>query len=132
VAGDEADLLLAWAVDGAARLIRQRNFSIPGSSKTALFDWIYGADPVLAWLDERVEIRPTIGDPPNVRTRYAYEQFQSWAVAKGFRRDALPGINGFVQRITANARGVKYRRTSEGRFFTAMFVRHFDPPSPYR
>ena len=64
---DDANLLLAWAIDGAARLIRQRNFSIPGSSKTALFDWIYGADPVLAWLDERVEVRPSIGDPPNVR-----------------------------------------------------------------
>ena len=63
VAEQEADLLLAWAVHGAARLIRQRNFSVPASSKTALMDWIYGADPVLAWLDERVEVRPDERSP---------------------------------------------------------------------
>ena len=128
VAEQEADLLLAWAVDGAARLIRQRNFSVPASSKTALVDWIYGADPVLAWLDERVEVRPD--EYLKVRTRYAYDQFQAWAVSEGFKRDSLPAINGFVQRITANAPGIKYRRSKEGRFLTGLVVRHFDPPRP--
>jgi hypothetical protein len=60
-----------------------------------------------------------IGDAPHVRNplRLPAVRSQAWAVAEGFRRDTLPGINGFVRRIIANAPGAKYRRTSEGRFF---------------
>jgi putative DNA primase/helicase len=131
IAKEEADLLLSWAVDGARRLIRHREFSIPTSCKAALADWLYGADPVLAWLDDRVEVRPIIDDGPKVRTSYAHEQFLSWAQAEGFKRDTLPAINGFVQRIKANASGIEHRRNSEGRFFLGMVIRHFTPPSSW-
>ena len=110
IAEEEANLLLAWAVDGAARLIRHRDFSIPASCKAALNDWLYGADPVLAWLDDCVEVRPIVEDGPKVRTSYAHQQFRAWAEAEGFKRDTLPAINGFVQRIKANAPGIEYRR----------------------
>jgi P4 family phage/plasmid primase-like protien len=131
IAEEEADLLLGWAVDGAKRLIRHREFSIPASCKAALADWLYGADPVIAWLDDRVEVRPIIEDGPKVRTSYAHAQFLSWAQVEGFKRDTLPAINGFVQRIKANASGVEYRRSKHGRFFLGMVIRHFDPPSSW-
>jgi P4 family phage/plasmid primase-like protien len=131
IAEEEADLLLAWAVDGAARLIQNRGFSLPDSSKAALSDWLYGADPVLAWLDERVETRSVVGDQPKVRTSYAHEQFHSWALAEGFKRETLPAVNGFVQRIKANATGIEYRRTRDGRFFLGMIVHHFTPPGTF-
>lgn len=79
IASEEADHLLAWAVQGASRLIRQRNFTIPPSSKVALTDWILGADPVLAWLDECAEVKPVIGGWPSITSRAAYEQFHAWA-----------------------------------------------------
>ena len=129
VAEQEADLLLAWAVDGAARLIRQRDFSIPASSKAALIDWIYGADPVLAWLDERVEVRPAIGDHPTCApaTPTTSSSPGRWRRASNETRCRRSTASSSA--ITANAPGIKYRRTSEGRFFTGMVVRHFDPPS---
>jgi P4 family phage/plasmid primase-like protien len=130
IAEEEADLLLAWAVDGAARLIRQRDFSIPASSRAALQDWLYGADPVLAWVGERVNVPPTCSAEARVRTSYAYQQFHGWAVAEGYKREMLPAINGFVQRIKANTPGVRYSRTCEGRFFLGMIIRHFDSPFP--
>jgi phage/plasmid-associated DNA primase len=132
IAQEEADLLLAWAVDGAARLIRQRDFSIPATCADALIDWIHEADPVPAWLNERVEVRPVIDRQPIVRSAYAYEQFESWAMAEGFKRDKLPEINGFVQQIKAHAPGIKPWRNNKGRYLLGMIVRHFDPPSPYR
>jgi phage/plasmid-associated DNA primase len=131
IAAEEADLLLAWAVDGAARLIRNRGFTMPDSSKAALKDWLYGADPVLAWLNERVEARPIVGDEPKLRTSYAHGQFHSWALAEGFKRETLPAVNGFVQRVKANAVGIEYRRTREGRFFVGMIVDHLDPPGAF-
>ncbi|MGE0190132.1 MAG: phage/plasmid primase, P4 family [Steroidobacteraceae bacterium] len=122
IAVEEADQLLAWAVQGASRLIRQRNFTIPPSSKVALTDWILGADPVLAWLDECVEVRLSISGS-TIATRAAYEQFQTWAVAEGFNRDKLPAINGFVQRVLANAAGVESKRTNTGRVFIGLSLK---------
>ncbi|MBL8658846.1 MAG: hypothetical protein JNM75_03715 [Rhodospirillales bacterium] len=132
IAEEEPDLLLAWAVRGAARLIQFRDFSIPASSKAALNDWLYGADSVLAWLAECVETRPIVDDEPKVRTSYAHRQFRAWAEATGFKRDTLPAINVFVQRIKANAAGIEYRRRSDGPVFLGMVVRHFTPPPPFR
>jgi putative DNA primase/helicase len=133
IANEEADLLLAWAVEGASGLIRQRNFTIPPSSRVALTDWILGADPVLAWLDECVEIKPN--DHSVITTRAAYEQFHAWAIAEGFKNDKLPAINGFVQRVLANAANIEHKRTKDGRMFIGMTIRNaaasFPPPSRF-
>lgn len=121
IASEEADHLLVWAVEGASRLIRQRGFTLPPSSKAALTDWILGADPVLAWLDECVDAAPC---HPAIATRMAYEQFHGWATAEGFYRDKLPAINGFVQRVLANTAGVETKRTSAGRVFLGLRLKH--------
>jgi len=131
IASEEADQLLAWAVQGASRLIQQRNFTIPPSSKMALTDWILGADPVLAWLDECVEVKPHSGGYPSMTTRTAYEQFSAWAVAEGFNRDKLPAINGFVQRVQANAAGIESKRTNTGRVFLGLSLKRSTPASTY-
>ncbi|QOF73633.1 hypothetical protein IG197_11535 [Aminobacter sp. SR38] len=119
---EEPDLLLGWAVDGAARLIRQNGFTTPPSSKSAMNDWLFGADPVLAWLCERVCSRQIVGQSPRVATRHAYERFREWALAEGFSDRTLPSINAFVPRITANATGIEYRRCRDGRFFIGMVL----------
>jgi P4 family phage/plasmid primase-like protien len=123
VAAEEADLLLAWAVNGAARLIRQRTFTLPESCKQEFANWILGADPVLAWLDECAEVHPLVHGYPTLATRSAFEQFRAWALAEGFKADKLPAINGFVQRVQANIPGVEHKRTRTGRVFLGLVVR---------
>jgi P4 family phage/plasmid primase-like protien len=122
IAIEEADLLLEWAVEGASRLIKQRNFTIPPSSKTALDDWILIADPVLAWLDQCVTIKPHSGGHPCISTRAAYDSFRDWAVYEGYRNEKLPAINGFVQRVQANAPELEHKRTKDGRLFLGMTI----------
>lgn len=128
---EEPDLLLGWAVDGASRLIRQKGFTTPSSSKIAMNDWLFGADPVLAWVAERVRSRQIIDQSPRVATRHAYERFREWALAEGFSDRTLPAINAFVQRITANATGIEYRRFRDGRFFLGMVLTTAGDTSPY-
>lgn len=128
---EEPDLLLGWAVDGASRLIRQKGFTTPSSSKIAMNDWLFGADPVLAWIAERVRSRQIIEQSPRVATRHAYERFREWALAEGFSDRMLPAINAFVQRITANATGIAYRRFRDGRFFLGMVLTTAGDTSPY-
>ncbi|HET6377013.1 MAG TPA: phage/plasmid primase, P4 family [Methylocella sp.] len=124
---EEPDLLLAWSVAGASRLIRKKTFTLPPSSRSAIRDWLLGADPVLAWLAEEVEIQPAVDGRPRTATRHAYERFHKWAVAEGFAERTLPSINAFVQRITSNATGVEYRRTKQGRFFLGIALKPSDP-----
>ncbi|MEO9298783.1 DNA primase family protein [Devosia alba] len=123
---EEPDLLLGWAIDGATRLLRQKQFTTPSSSKSAMNDWLFGADPVLAWLSERVRSRQIVDQRPRIATRHAYERFREWALAEGFSDRTLPSINAFVQRITANAIGIEYRRFRDGRFFVGMSVSRAD------
>jgi P4 family phage/plasmid primase-like protien len=123
IANEEADILLAWAVEGASRLVRQRNFTVPPSCKQALMDWMFGADPVLAWISECVEVRPVVEGRPAISTRDAYNQFHTWAVAEGFKADKVPAINGFSQRILANTPGIDHHRTAQGRFFLGLVVK---------
>jgi len=122
IASDEADLLLVWAVHGAARLIRQRNFAIPEGCHQALLDWVLGEDPVLAWIDACVRVQPIVNGGPMLATRDAHLRFQNWALAEGFKTEKIPVINGFVQRVQAQVAGIQHKRTSTGRFFLGITV----------
>ncbi len=119
---EEPDLLLAWAVAGACRIVQRKNFAIPKSSKIALNEWLYGSDPVLAWVAERVEARPIIGHMMRERTREAYRKFREWSLEEGFGERNLPSINSFTQRVVANAKGIEFRRHAYGRFFYGMEI----------
>jgi hypothetical protein len=79
----------------------------------------------------RVQIRPIVADGPKLRTSYAHGQFHSWALGESFKRETFPAVNGFVQRVKANAAGIEYRRTREGRFFLGMIVEHYNPPATF-
>ena len=122
IAAEEPDLLLAWAVDGAARLIRQRNFAIPDSCHAALLEWVLSEDPIAAWIDACVQVRPIVNGGPLLATRDAHLRFQSWALGEGYKPEKLPAINGFVQRVQARVAGIQHKRTKEGRFFIGLAV----------
>lgn len=97
---EEADLLLAWAVTGAASVIRNRNYSVPESCTGALTNWVLEADPVLAWLQE-CTMPVDAENNPGVTSRFAYNAFTRWAEDEGFSRNRLPSINSFSQRVRA-------------------------------
>jgi phage/plasmid-associated DNA primase len=127
IADEEADLVLAFAVAGAQRLIRQRDFTIPASSKEALQQWIYRDNPVLAWVEVRVEA----ADPPRpgekvvgIKSSMAHAMFRDWALAEGFAERGLPDVTGFVQRLKENQRvpGIKVRHTNSGNFLVGLKI----------
>ena len=108
---EEPDYILAWAVGGASRLIRQRNFTIPASSQDELREWCLSANPVEAWRDACV--RPAEGQ--SIRTGRAHASFLEWGRLEGYDDRDLPKINGFVQR--AKALGILHVRVAEGGCF---------------
>ena len=123
VGEEEADLLLAWAIEGAKDVLRQGAFTEPASSKESLNDWIVGADPVIAWLEEADEIDYGNANPEGlkVRTKEVYAEFRCWALEEGIERSRIPAAGSFTQRVVAaGKRNVRYSREAEGRFFIGL------------
>jgi P4 family phage/plasmid primase-like protien len=120
VAAEESDLLLAWAVAGASRLIRQKNLTIPASSALALRNWLYGADAVLAWIEARARERnPESG---RYKSGDAHSMFKKWALDNGYRNDSIPAVNGFVQRLQANFPSAKVKHTNTGNWLRGIEI----------
>jgi P4 family phage/plasmid primase-like protien len=123
IAIEEPDLLLAWAVKGASRLMRNRNFVLPLGCRRALQEWILGDDPVAGWLHNCVTLEPIVAGRPRLRTRDAHRYFLDWAINEGHRSDKLPAINGFVQRVCARLPDLQHTREATGPCFVGMVVK---------
>ena len=124
IATEETDLLLDWAVQGASRLIKQRSFTEPSSSKAALRDWLVGSDPVLAWLEQAAIIDTSTNPPPKTRTRDAHNDFKGWAEEEGFQVSRIPSINAFTRRVEAEGatKGITHHRASDGPYFHGLVL----------
>lgn len=117
IATEEPDALLAFAVEGAARVIKTGRFTEPDSSRITCMEWIFTADPVLAWLGNRADY--AAGE--RVSTKLAYSDFKDWAQEEGFRSDRLPGAGTFVARLCAqDGRISKGRNNTMGRFIVGL------------
>lgn len=121
IATEEPDLLLDFAVEGASRLIRQKNFTVSSSSLDALNNWVFDADPVVEWLQECTGV----AEPTHwVTTRKAYEYFKAWFATSELNQEYMVAMNTFVSRVTANApNGVFYKRKNDGRYFFGLNIR---------
>jgi phage/plasmid-associated DNA primase len=124
IAKEEPDLLLAWVVGGAARLIKQREFTNPPSSETALRRWL-DTDPVIAWARARAD--PT--DPPQpgkkiigIKSGYAHSLFKQWALAEGYRDNEIPSVSGFVQRLHAHNPQIEVKHRNSGNWLTGLKI----------
>jgi len=132
VAIEEPDLLLAWAVAGAARLIKNRRFTVPESSEKALQDWVYGADPVLAWARVRVDPPASLerenNKLPMIKSSLAHAKFKQWAIEAGYRIGSIPAVNGFVQRLQASkdVPGIRVKHRNSGNWLVGLTVRDND------
>jgi phage/plasmid-associated DNA primase len=131
VAYEEADLLVAFAVAGARRLLLNGRYTEPASSRRALALWLYSGDPVLAWVRARLRPRedgeylPAHSDQ-GIKSADAYSDFRGWAKAAGYRENLLPAVNGFIMRVTANAAFARIRHTNIGNRLLGCVMT--DPP----
>lgn len=121
IADNEADLVLAWAIGGAIRVIHQRNYSIPASSKNALREWIFSADLVQAWAHENVIAADPLSDPA-IPSKICHSSFVEWAINQGYNRDRLPAINVFSQRLRSCTSAQFVRGKNGGRLIKGIKI----------
>jgi phage/plasmid-associated DNA primase len=96
IAGEEADALLAWAVEGAADLLATGAFVAPASSEKLLLEWARLADSVAGFAD--VGVTPKSGG--FLSTRKAYDSFRLWANEEGIDPRRLPTRTVFRERLS--------------------------------
>jgi P4 family phage/plasmid primase-like protien len=116
IATKESDLLLAWVVRGAARVIERRCFPEPTECRDALREWLLSADPVQGWLEDCCEV---VEHTPKLRTRDAFAAFKVWALQEGFNTKYFPTPSTFTSRVLAWGRpkGLMHNRTGGAHFY---------------
>src|SRR5262249_16948988 len=110
IASEEPDLLLAWAIEGAIRVLQQGRFSEPAGSKRTLEEWTQTADPVMGWIADRVlpALEVAGSAPQRVTSADAYEDFRHWHLEIEGKRATI-GQRTFTERLRGAALpGVRY------------------------
>jgi P4 family phage/plasmid primase-like protien len=120
ILAEEADLLLHFAVEGACRLIQNRDFTVPRSSRELLNRWLLGVDPVRGWAADRLEVT---NDSPGIAVAEAYKDFRVWAEEQGFKPDFLPTVIAFGQRLLAIEPKLNRHRSDGSRYRNARIRR---------
>ena len=119
VAAEEPQLALAFAVAGAQRLLRQRDFTVPASSAVGLRRWFMTADPVAAWA--RARLRPYDaaallpgGRDLGIATATLFRDFNDWQKDAGYKANMQ--VASFSRRLQALVPYLQPRHTKAGNF----------------
>lgn len=125
----EGDLLLAWAVEGASRLLRQGRYTEPQSSSEELLKWTRDTDPVRGWMSLRVLTgeNPDVIETEGYTRPELYYHFTRWAEENGYRKDRLPGQPEFIDRLAEDFPSVR-QRTRNSRRVRGITVLSYDKP----
>jgi P4 family phage/plasmid primase-like protien len=122
IAAEEPDLLLAFAVSGARRLLASGGFTVPPSSRARLRQWLHDPDLVRAWVQDEVEVCLEEPERHSVTTKQAYNVFAAWAKDEGFAPNQLPVKSTFTQQIPDYAPGIRAVRRSGGSRFLGIRI----------
>ncbi len=76
--------IVAWLLEGAARVLAKGGYTIPASSDAELTNWRRSADQVALFID--AETRPPLAHEKGTRAGDFYAAYSTWAEANGHRR----------------------------------------------
>ena len=110
----EAELLLAFAVDGACRLMTQRKFTETASGKSRLADWILESDLVAAFFEDEDVVEITGKKEDRSKAKEVYRVFRGWAHEVGISDSKVPTQSQFTARAKAHkVDGLSITRTGK-------------------
>ena len=102
--------VLAWAVEGARRLLTQNAYTIPVSSLEAVQDWKDSCDPVGQWINERTA--PAQYSHERTKSSDLFHDWGSWS-----GREVEPKSNRRFS-VELSKRCGKPQKLRGGRFFS--------------
>lgn len=99
IASEETDALLAMAVAGARRLLRQGAFSNVTSGKQIMANWIVLSDMVAAFFGDETAVLLTGSREDYVTSKQAYEAFRKWTKEEGIPDVRRPTHGQFTAKV---------------------------------
>jgi phage/plasmid-associated DNA primase len=125
IISEELPGIVAWLVEGAARLRRQGHYTLPASHHSELLRWRVEADTVAGFLAEET-VRATFNEPKNRKRGTVrpddrhdwtagsdlFPLYQIWCEANGHRKPVAAGK--FGERLKALAPS---KRTEKGTYY---------------
>ena len=101
-ATNEAELLLAFAVDGACRLMKQRHFTRTHSGQRRLSEWIVESDLIAAFFEDEDVVEITGQKSDRYNAKDVYRVFRAWAQDVGVSDSRVPTQSQFTRRAKAH------------------------------
>ena len=90
----ELEGVLAWAAQGARRLLTNNAYTIPNSSKLAVALWRKESDPVATWIDQHT--KPVTDPNDGTFTKELFRDYSAWC--ETFRFPVL-NLNNFSKAL---------------------------------
>lgn len=113
IASKELPGIVAWAVEGARRLLKQGRYTMPASSADALDAWQRQARPVQVFLEENFVEMGDIETPRRwTPASELYREYKSWVRENGFGQLSRTNFGTRVKQL-----GYDYRRLSDGGYY---------------
>lgn len=125
----ELPAIVAWLLDGAVRLINEREFTLPASHARALEDWKRSADQVAQFIEDCT--RPLLASETHGdAAKDVYASYRTWALQNGHRPMAS---NKFGRRLEQLGSGSVHTKYGNRYPFTVKrgegLVQDFSPPT---
>ncbi|MGC6499974.1 MAG: DNA primase family protein [Henriciella sp.] len=98
IAREEANAMLAMAVAGAVRLLRQGCFTETASGRQRMAEWVLVSDMVAAFFEDNEVVEITGERDDKVTSKDAYVAFASWAKSEGIPDIRRPTHSQFTER----------------------------------
>lgn len=95
IIAQELDGVLAWAAEGARRLIAQNGYTRVASCEAAVAVWRRDSDPVALWVDQRTT--PPTEDDEGMLATELFRDYRSWSEAYSY---PVLNLNNFSKTLT--------------------------------
>jgi putative DNA primase/helicase len=107
--------IVAFALEGAARLQRQGGYTIPPSSLETSTEWRRSSDSVALFVDERTR-SPSPGELGE-EAAHLYSQYRAWALSNGFQVVSSKTLSHRLETL-----GLKLPRRREGNRYHVVLL----------
>ncbi len=109
--------ILAFALEGLARVIRNNGFSTPKSHSDMLIEWVQRVDPLQKFLHEECAFEKEL----TVRSEELYARYSEWTDRMRIRK--VLSQPEFTHRLKATCAGIEFKRTSSHRLIAGIGLR---------
>lgn len=118
ILGEELAGFAAWALEGAARLVRRGSYTVPPSQVEILTGWRLAADSVAAFVVEKcTRLGPSAKASEGTTGSALFMAYRLWAAAGELRPVS---IRTFAQRL--EALNVHQTKLADGNFYPLVFT----------